>query len=406
MVRLATHRGQMRLFSKPSIRIKCTLMKIRLGVLFLMVFAIVSFSNAAFGAVTNTVTLKDFSFTPKTVTIQVGDTIRWVNSQGTHNVTGTGNTEATCGGGNNIAVGNSCSKTFTHAGTFNYRCAVGSHAQLGMTGTITVQGPPNVLPSVTITNPVNNAVFVAPASFIVEASATDGDGTISQVQFLVDGSPVGTDPTGPLYSAQVVGLPAGAHVLRAIATDNAGGKATNQISVTSANPPVVTIDSPTNNTSFEAPVTLSLRASATSSGSVTQVVFVVNSADFATINGAGPYEALLSVTNAGDVVISAKAFDSLGLSGSSPDVTVHVTTAQPPVRPLITAPQIVNGSILRFLVSPTKPGSIYRVEANAALTNRLGWQTLLTTNVTGDSFQFEDNGLPLQAERFYRVQSP
>ncbi len=53
-----------------------------------------------------------------------------------------------------------------------------------MKGTIIVAAA-NVPPTVTITNPASGTVFAAPASVTIQASASDSDGTVTNVQFLV-----------------------------------------------------------------------------------------------------------------------------------------------------------------------------------------------------------------------------
>ena len=75
------------------------------------------------------------SFSPRTVTIQVGDTVTWTNdNQGTHNVA--------ANDGSFISGSPSQQWTFSHtfntAGEFDYHCQV--HQFMGMTGTVTVQG--------------------------------------------------------------------------------------------------------------------------------------------------------------------------------------------------------------------------------------------------------------------------
>src|SRR6185436_650096 len=67
---------------------------------------------ASIQAMTTNVVFKNFSFTPQTVTIQVGDTILWTNAGGTHTVTGDG-ADPFCGPG---VIGTSCSETFTTVG--------------------------------------------------------------------------------------------------------------------------------------------------------------------------------------------------------------------------------------------------------------------------------------------------
>ena len=84
-------------------------------------------------------------------------------------------------------------------------------------------GAPNVAPSVSITSPANGAVFGWRATVAINASASDGDGTVSKVEFFRnDGATkLGEDLTAP-YSYTWSFAPSGTHVLRAKATDNAG----------------------------------------------------------------------------------------------------------------------------------------------------------------------------------------
>ncbi|HZR17925.1 MAG TPA: TIGR03118 family protein [Verrucomicrobiae bacterium] len=85
-------------------------------------------------AMTTNVVFQNFSFTPQTVSIQVGDTVVWTNAGGFHTVTGDG-TDPFCGPN---AVATTCSETFTNAGTFPYHCNF--HQFLGMVGTVIVNG--------------------------------------------------------------------------------------------------------------------------------------------------------------------------------------------------------------------------------------------------------------------------
>ncbi|HMB60802.1 MAG TPA: CARDB domain-containing protein [Xanthomonadales bacterium] len=84
--------------------------------------------------VTHEVTVGDNFFSPSSLTIQVGDTVRWVNAAGgnNHNVTDNGGSFAS-----QTSSSFTFSQTFNSAGTVNYRCTI--HAG-SMQGTITVQG--------------------------------------------------------------------------------------------------------------------------------------------------------------------------------------------------------------------------------------------------------------------------
>lgn len=82
-----------------------------------------------------TVLVSDFTFTPKNATAHVGDTIRWVWSNGDHTTTSGGIPAGAAAWNSAIS---STSTVFdyklTVAGTYNYVCT--PHASLGMTGTI------------------------------------------------------------------------------------------------------------------------------------------------------------------------------------------------------------------------------------------------------------------------------
>ena len=95
----------------------------------------------------------------------------------------------------------------------------------------TLLSPPvvNQPPSVAFTAPTSGASVPA-GSVAVTVSASDTDGTVSSVQLYVDGTSAGTDTTSP-YSWTVT-LAAGAHTLRAVATDNGGATGESSIPVT------------------------------------------------------------------------------------------------------------------------------------------------------------------------------
>jgi len=67
------------------------------------------------------VTIKGFAYTPATLTVKVGTTVKWINQDSvTHTVTSdTGLFES-----GEMATGDTYSFTFTQAGTFSYHCAM------------------------------------------------------------------------------------------------------------------------------------------------------------------------------------------------------------------------------------------------------------------------------------------
>ncbi len=78
----------------------------------------------------------------------------------------------------------------------------------------------NVLPSVAITAPSAGTTFTSPATFDVEAAASDTDGSIAQVEFLRNGAVVATQTAAPFRLPQT--LSAGQYTFAARATDDRG----------------------------------------------------------------------------------------------------------------------------------------------------------------------------------------
>jgi plastocyanin len=91
------------------------------------------------GGAAATVSLKDNLFSPATVTIKSGQTVRWTWVNGAHDVVSGPN----CAGDGKFKSGpvagapNTFDFKFDTAGTFEYFCT--PHCQMGMKGTIIVQ---------------------------------------------------------------------------------------------------------------------------------------------------------------------------------------------------------------------------------------------------------------------------
>jgi hypothetical protein len=106
----------------------------------------------------------------------------------------------------------------------------------------------NALPSVSITSPGNGATYNTGATVTINATASDGDGSITKVEFFVDGVKIGED----LNSAYTFNWTAtkGTHTITVKATDNASGSTTStavSITVTSST------QSPYNGSPFSIP---------------------------------------------------------------------------------------------------------------------------------------------------------
>jgi hypothetical protein len=127
--------------------------------------------------------------------------------------------------------------TFTSAGVFSYYCRV--HFSIGMTGQVVVVGA-NIPPGLAITNPLDGAVFAAPANVTIEAGVTNGTAPVTNVQFFAGNTLLANESAGP-FSATANGLTAGNYALSAIALDTNGLSATNTVNISVVTPVAITL---------------------------------------------------------------------------------------------------------------------------------------------------------------------
>jgi len=199
----------------------------------------------------------------------------------------------------------------------------------------TPAGAGNQPPSVSFVSPAASATFTAPARILIEASATDSDGTIVKVDLYRGTTLLKADVTTP-YSYRWDNVAAGTYQFSAIAHDDDGATTTRTTSVT-VNPPgnlapTVALTTPTPGASFAAPGTISMTATASDSdGTIARVDFFQGSTLLRTDTTA-PYTASWSSVPAGSYTLTARAYDNGGASSTSTGVSVTVTASgnQPP----------------------------------------------------------------------------
>lgn len=80
-------------------------------------------------------------------------------------------------------------------------------------------GGGNQAPVVSLTSPTAGSSFASGAAVPLAATASDPDGTVNRVEFLVDGALVGSDTSSP-YTFSATGLAVGNHTAQARAFDN------------------------------------------------------------------------------------------------------------------------------------------------------------------------------------------
>jgi plastocyanin len=179
-----------------------------------------------------TINIGDFFFSPTAVTINVNDQVKWT-WVGSAEHTSTSDTGLWDSGVN--STGATFVNKFTAAGRFPFHCEIHPF----MMGAVTVLGA-NVPPAVTITNPATGSVFASPATFSIGATASDSNGSVTNVLFLQETTPLGNAQNSP-YLVTVHDLGAGDYTFAAVASDNGGLEATNAITIHVVAPEPITL---------------------------------------------------------------------------------------------------------------------------------------------------------------------
>ena len=254
----------------------------------------------------------------------------------------------------------------------------------------------NRAPSVAFVSPSNGAAFTAPASILVEANASDSDGTIARVDLYQGTTLLKSDTSSP-YSFNWTGVTSGSYQLRAVAYDNAGATQTATASVT-VNPagnqlPAVSITSPANNASFTAPATVTVQATANDAdGTISRVEFYRGT----TLIGSdttSPYSATWSSAPAGSYTLTARAFDNTGASLTSSPVSITVgTTTTRPTSVSFTASTNHDTAVTSYVVALYR--SIDPVTASPVASRDIGKPTPSSGTITAD-ISTTVNGLPI-----------
>lgn len=249
-------------------------------------------------------------------------------------------------------------------GTENYVAAspVGTEITIpSLTGTL---GAPNALPSVSITSPASGSGFITGSVVAIAATAADADGTVSSVEFFVDGVSVGVDNTSP-YTANYTSV-AGTHSLTARATDNNGGQTTSAavtINVANNPPPTVAVTSPAGGSSFITGTVVPVTATASDNGSVVSVEFFADGVSLG-VDNTSPYTANYTAV-AGNHNLTARATDDLGAQATSAAVAISVANNPAPIVSITspsTGSSFIAGTVVSLAANASDNGSVASVE--------------------------------------------
>lgn len=195
----------------------------------------------------------------------------------------------------------------------------------------------NLIPTVTALVPANNSQFNEKDSVVISTQASDADGTVTKVEFFVDGALVATDSSAPFSTNwQAV---VGSHQVSAVATDDKGAQSSEVISMISVQGSVVdpVNQAPVASISFStlpeqlivgSQVVFALSGT-DSDGQVTSLSFAANGADVHQANSAASSYAW-QATALGQVTFTLTATDNEGATSQTTKVLNVVEAGTPP----------------------------------------------------------------------------
>ena len=188
--------------------------------------------------------------------------------------------------------------------------------------TINVSVSSNSAPTVTLNAPT---LGVEGSAITLSSTASDSDGTVSQVEYFVNGVSVGVDTSSP-YSVVWTATLGIDQEITAVATDDTGlSTSSNSVFITvNVNiAPTVAITFPFSTSDFTAPEMVALTADALDSdGTIVSVEFFVNGVSVGTANTSPFIVNWMSV--AGPAEIVAVATDSNGAQTTSVSINIDV----------------------------------------------------------------------------------
>ncbi len=207
----------------------------------------------------------------------------------------------------------------------------------GFSEAVSITASVGSVPVISISSPSSGNIFIPGAELILNASANDPDGLITQVEFFVNDASVGTASAAPFQVN--FSLPSsGVYFFKAEATDNAGNVTISSSVVVTAGPPDnssprVILDHPLpiggGDTVNDVSVASSMFLNATAvdpDGFITEVRFYANNQLLGSTNqGYGDqYSLFFDPTQQGDFEFTAEAVDNFGNIGQALPIPLDV----------------------------------------------------------------------------------
>lgn len=239
--------------------------------------------------------------------------------------------------------------------------------------TLTVTAPVNQAPSILLNTPITSN---GGSEGSITAIATDTDGTISRVEFYVNGNLFETRTNAP-YTLSWNNAPNGNYTLTAKAFDDQNASAMSApvaiiVNTTANRAPTVSLNAPiSNNGNLDGAITASANDA---DGAITKVEFYVNDALFTTINNA-PYTVTWGNAPVGIYATYAKAYDNKNATAISNTVMIEVSPINNPPSITLAPPIASNGNSQGSITASASDsdGTISKVEfyVNGNLFNTL-----------------------------------
>ncbi len=265
-----------------------------------------------------------------------------------------------CGGGANFSTGPNCDNAiFKTGGACDFACSgytIGAH----MAGISLWNGPwslgekvycygPNqpvtaspvqapappvpeaTVPEVRITNPADNSTYGTTAVINLEAAITNAGNTITKVEFYNGDTLIPSPLETPPYRTGTIIPSPGTYIFTAKAYYGANGLlavTSNPVAITVTSRPIVILMRPNNNTMYAAPSTIQVSAYANDAGGIAKVELYngENKIGELSSNGTGIFSGAFSQLPHGTSTLTAKAYNTHGVTATSGPITIVVTT--------------------------------------------------------------------------------
>ena len=167
----------------------------------LLVLGLASSASAAPNAATQNVTIASFAFGPATVTINAGDSVKWMNLDGAaHSAVGQGGSFNT----GTLVTNQSATITFNTAGTFAYVCGIHGAS---MSGAVVVRAVATPVPTPVPTLAPTPRPTVAPTSQPTVAPAAEPTLTPSPTVAPIPTVTAAPATTAPVSAASATSAP-------------------------------------------------------------------------------------------------------------------------------------------------------------------------------------------------------